>query len=355
MKVLLLHGYSATNAGDGLLVEESITLIREVLGSAVEVTLLASRPETFSSYDDGPVYNSRPTLRGLSHEYLRTIRNIQQFDYVFGVGGGYLRAGTFIEGLKCALVHGPQLLAAGRVGERVAYLPQSVGPARGITAMVLRRALSRMALVCVRDDRSLSLLTARNAARFPDLALMSQEWVPRREAAISSQPILSVRESRGGVPAPVLDLAKRLGSFDGYVQSRGASNDDARAMQSLRPATVVTRAELLRTDGPRRVVIAMRLHAALMALAAGHYVVHLSYERKGFGAFADLDMQEYVHNVFRFSADDVLTQAESLLGKESARREYDQRIDDARLSLQAERTRLTNELRRALASGRPER
>ncbi|ASR56426.1 polysaccharide pyruvyl transferase family protein [Cellulomonas sp. PSBB021] len=348
MKVLLLHGYSATNAGDGLLVDESIGLIRDVVGSDAEVTLLASRPETFSSSELQEVINSRPTISGYSRRYLETLRDIREYDYVFGVGGGYLRAGTMVEALKCALVHGPQLIAARRVGERVAYLPQSIGPARWPAGLFLRLGLSSMASVCVRDDRSLAQFPVDGVARFPDLALLSKDWSPRTSGPVGVVPVLSVRATRGDVPRSARDLAARLGTFDGYVQSRGASNDDVEAMDSVRPSKVLSREEMLSPSGKRRVVCAMRLHGALMAMAAGHYVIHLSYERKGFGAYSDLGLGDYVHNVFRFDPGQVQKQIESLTLDPEARAEYDQRVASARFSLSDARERLVQHLRTTL-------
>jgi len=40
--------------------------------------------------------------------------------------------------------------------------------------------------------------------------------------------------------------------------------------------------------------------------------VHLSYERKGFGAYSDLGIDRFVHNVFDFDPDLVLSQVAEL-------------------------------------------
>jgi polysaccharide pyruvyl transferase WcaK-like protein len=63
-----------------------------------------------------------------------------------------------------------------------------------------------------------------------------------------------------------------------------------------------------------------------MALAAGHYVVHLAYERKGFGAFDDLDLGDWVHSVNSFDPATVAEQVRSLLTDRGTRDAYDAAI-----------------------------
>jgi polysaccharide pyruvyl transferase WcaK-like protein len=46
--------------------------------------------------------------------------------------------------------------------------------------------------------------------------------------------------------------------------------------------------------------------------------IHLSYERKGFGAFSDLGVSEYCHGFKKFSPELIVTQAESLKNDSSS-------------------------------------
>ncbi len=99
------------------------------------------------------------------------------------------------------------------------------------------------------------------------------------------------------------------------------------------------------TPGARpRVVVAVRLHAALMALAAGHYVVHLAYERKGFGAFGDLGIDPWVHTVNGFDVETVLDQVSRLLGDDDVRADYNSRLAASSGALAEARGRITREL-----------
>ena len=104
-------------------------------------------------------------------------------------------------------------------------------------------------------------------------------------------------------------------------------------MQSLNPRRILSRGDLfLNGASAKRVVVAVRLHAALMALQAGHYVIHLSYERKGFAAFEDLGLKEYVHNAFSFDPETVHAHLDRLLNNAAAREEYDAAVNRAAAS-----------------------
>ena len=89
----------------------------------------------------------------------------------------------------------------------------------------------------------------------------------------------------------------------------------------------------------------MRLHAALMALKAGHYVIHLAYERKGFSAFEDVGLSEWVHNVNTFTPTEVRAQVEALLHDESVWAEYRRRLAEQREALEQKYARMSEILR----------
>jgi polysaccharide pyruvyl transferase WcaK-like protein len=348
-RVIVLHAYSAANKGDGLLVEEAIGIVREALGTEVEITLVSSHPASFE-YLGLRTVCSQPTRRGYQRDYLRLLRSLDHADLVVAVGGGYLRAGHPMEFAKAALVHGPQLLAASRTRTPTVYLPQSIGPLRGGTRGAVTALLRRMDTVYVRDDRSLHELSGARVRRAPDLALLA----PGRRA-LSAQPgarvpVLSVRAVRGRVPAGIGVLADLMGEFDGYVQSAVGSNDDTEAVRACRPRSVLSPDELFAPQAEPRVVVAVRLHAALMCLAAGHHVIHLAYERKGFGAFQDLGLSEYVHNVNDFDPEVVWDQVRELSLPGEARQLYLERVDSAREAGVGTRASIVADVRRVVAA-----
>lgn len=342
-RVLVLHAYSAQNAGDGLLVEETLKLIRDALGEA-EVTLLASRPDSFAHHGIR-VLPTVPTKVGWDRRTLHELRTINSYDLVIGVGGGYLRTGAPLEATKTALVMGPQLLAASRTSAPTIYLPQSIGPARFGTRRALKRLLHGIDVVMVRDDRSLREMTGPTLVRIPDLATAAVGAGRQQGQDIDPIPVVSIRAVRKQVPAGIYDLCGRLREYDGYVQSTVGGNDDRPAMSTLSPRNQIERSTLMTPGGTPRVIIAVRLHAALMALAAGHYVIHLAYERKGFGAFGDLGLQRWVHSVNNFDPSAVAQEVDRLLGEKETRRAYDDAIAASRRHLNEARDTIVTEIR----------
>jgi len=346
-RVLVLHGYSAENAGDGLLVRETLELVREAVGNDAQITLLASRPETFDGLGV-TAFPTVPTRRGWDARARRALRRIDEYDLVVAVGGGYLRAGTVTETLKTALVHGPQLRAAARTTAPTVYLPQSIGPARYGTAPILRRALRKLDRVMARDDRTIKEVGGPSVTRWPDLATAGVVGGRQPGAEVHPVPVLSIRAVHGKINPDIYELARQLDAYDGYIQSTVGGNDDRPAAATLAPRENVDREVLMGPGGQPRVVIAVRLHAALMALAAGHYVVHLAYERKGFGAFGDLGLDDWVHRVNHFDVDTVRDQVHRLLTDPSIRTDYDRRIADARRHIIEARDRIVDTLRISL-------
>lgn len=323
MKALIIHGFSAKNLGDGLLVEESIDILQKAFGENIDITLATQYPETFNI--SGITYlRSGPNKSGYSLPYLKALRNINSYDFILAVGGGYMRFGYPLEAVKTGLVHGPQLLAASLAKVPSVYLPQSIGPLRGGSKNIVRHFLKDINRIYLRDARSVEEVNLPNVVRFPDLAALD---VNREEARDYSQvdetPILQIRSIRGKVPAGIYTVEEMLGDFDSYIQSKTGGNNDVPATETLKYKRIVSKEELLEAYSKPRVIVAMRLHAALMALRAGHYVIHLSYERKGFGAFDDLGLSDYVYNVNNFDPSQVVAQAQELLNSEDARRAYD--------------------------------
>lgn len=345
-RVVILNGYSSANSGDGLLVDETVQLVREAFGDDTELTLLASYPDSFA-YLGIQVVGTKPTYRGYDKEYVRILRSkFSDFDAVIGVGGGYLRAGSCVELAKMALVMGPQLVQAARSATGTVYLPQSIGPARLGSRSLLIRFLRRLDKVWVRDERSLEEFASANVKRSPDLAILGMNR-QKLEFSVAAPIILTVRSHRGQVPSQIYRLRAKLGVIDSFIQSKVGGNDDTEAVKSLLPRSIVDANEILENAPKSRIVVAMRLHAALMAINAGHYVVHLSYERKGFGAFADLGLSDYVFNVHDFNAEEVSDLVNELATNQSRRDSYDVAIASALESAGTRRSRIVDSIRDA--------
>jgi polysaccharide pyruvyl transferase WcaK-like protein len=225
-------------------------------------------------------------------------RELSSATVILGVGGGYLRGGSINELLKNLLAHWPQLRAIKNHGSKVVYLPQSVGPLAPIQRRLYFRSLAKISLICVRDDRSYTLLSALgNVMRVPDLAILelARLGIPNIESQLGGRLIVARELSRPGTYLDLLKVAAAEFSYEWVLQSRGRGNNDETIAKSFLKGDLSELVEALE-HGDRKLVLSVRLHGSLQALLAGHPTVHLGYERKSWGAFEDLGISSFVVN-----------------------------------------------------------
>jgi len=326
MKVVIVDAYARSNAGDGLLVDETRELVEDAFPGA-DVQLVAMAPESFPEFPGAlhPVAGHRSDMtlidlffRGVSARPHRAVRRaIADADIAVAVGGGYLRADSISAALKTTLSHLVQAPTA-RSRTPYVYLPQSIGPLPPRFIPLGFGRLRHAVAVFVRDDRSLGELTARGipARRLPDLAAIAAgtRAIEARRSDSHRAALIARRLPRAGSSYDVaLDrIISSLGA-ELLVQSSGRGNDDPQYYRERgwgdghRPLT----AALDSTDPPA-VTVSVRLHGSLQSILAGVPSVHLSYERKGWGAYEDLGIAEYVHSARDFDADLVIEQARQL-------------------------------------------
>lgn len=332
VRVLILHAYSPKNSGDGLLVELAKNICRDALGDA-QFKVIASEADAFG----GSEYvqwrsllpaTASPIVRRLNmamtgvlgpHSSIR--RLAESADVIVGVGGGYLRGRSAIESFKSWGAHVGQVKLAGRFGERVVYLPQSIGPLSGSYNRVLEKHLSKMSAVCLRDDRSVKELGGvEPAIRVPDMAVLELARHNRTPSAIdiSRRPLFIARDLRRPRGySRLLEAAKEIDLFEFVLQSQGGGNNDLPLTLRLNGAAPRTTREAL-DEGRPRVVVSTRLHGALSSLIAGYPAVHLSYERKGWGAYEDLGLDDFVLNAREATLDQVLNLVQRIEGDPEA-------------------------------------
>ncbi|SEB24947.1 polysaccharide pyruvyl transferase family protein [Paraburkholderia sartisoli] len=353
-KVVLLHGYSRRNSGDGLLVDLSTALLREALGDDVSVTLVAADPDSFPDYGQvsgAPVIADRGAgrlaaaaaalVRWPTEKSRHLTRLLAAADLVVGVGGGYLRARTGAEAFRLELGHMVQMRAMAASGRPAVYLPQSIGPvlagsavASGFFEARLIGLLGACTSVFVRDDRSLALLAGnRNTKRAPDLAVL--EFGRHRDEVMSraaqrtpqvSHVAIVLREAPGwssvqrkryvASTRALIALLESRCRVSFAVQSTGRGNDDAAYYRREGiEGDLPTLRHVLQEDTPD-VVVSVRLHGALESILHGVPAFHLSYERKGFGAYEDLGIEDWVANAADFDAHAVVAR---ILGTDAVR------------------------------------
>jgi polysaccharide pyruvyl transferase WcaK-like protein len=317
----VLHAYSRTNAGDGLLVDLTIDRLARLGLGLDDVVLVALDPDSFPEIPHRAGIGARG--RGMSWELVPAARRgvalaasalvrrrvgevarvLAPCDGLVAVGGGYLRAVDVTSSVGTALNHLPQLLAAARSKRPAVYLPQSIGPLRGPVGAAVARVLRRIDAVCVRDRWSAAELgRVPGLRRVPDLAVLElgERWDDVALAPPGGRVGVVARQvgHAGGYEAAVQAVAADLGDRAVWaVQTAGdPTKSDAVHYERLGVTAGGGLADLL-AAGELSVVVSVRLHGALMALRAGVPAIHLAYDRKGPAAFADLGVSDWCFDV----------------------------------------------------------
>lgn len=312
--VVLTHAYSASNAGDGWLVDLAIDLVREAVHPA-EVTVVAvdgdhiagaDRVLTFGGRSRSPVGAGRTLLASFGLGRTPETSAIRSADLVVAVGGGYLRGRRPRQLAVMWLVHGTQLRAAARRVGPTVYLPQSIGPLPGPVAHVVRRHLGRTTSVHGRDDDTMAFLAGiPQVSRTPDLAALAvADAAPRAVAPWPSteRPIPVLWQVRPLPERPhwEADLLAFVADSDlqlvpALQSSAGRSNDDLALTRALVGGGDLRSVTQVLADAPDlTVAICGRLHAALACIDAGVAAIHIGYERKSLGVFTDLGLERFV-------------------------------------------------------------
>ena len=358
----MLHAFSRRNSGDSLLVDESIGILERLGVPAQGIRVFALEADTFAgTLPPGapapyqvpcePRRKLSPALFRAVGEVARTAvpsgaghhlgsrlaREISACDGLLAVGGGYLRAGDAAESGGTMLNHIPQLVAAARSAAPSVYLPQSVGPLRGPVGALVRRELARVDHCCLRDDTSVREVGPQvRATRVPDLAVLRlARSTPARPDACGG-PVVVVARAVDRAPQFVAQLRTLVSLIEAgapvtwSVQVDGpGTRTDAGFYDANGITASVSRTDAVRAADAPGAVVSVRLHGALQSILEGWPAVHLSYQRKGWGAYADLGLDEYVHDARSF--DPAVVAAQTLALRHDPSRVWsasDQRLPD---------------------------
>jgi polysaccharide pyruvyl transferase WcaK-like protein len=206
----------------------------------------------------------------------------------------------------------------------VVYLPQSIGPLKGIVGWYTRKLLKKVGMIFVRDTRSYELLKKDgcNVFQVPDLAVqevfnkqkVANQLIKSRKVYLIARDVDSI--NRKAYIRRLKVLIEQIPGIEPIVQSSGRGNNDSDFYMSLGlngPYRSVREA----LEYESGVVVSVRLHGAIESIIAGCPTIHLSYERKGFSAYEDLNIKDYVHNYRSFIPDRVAFQIDELINDSS--------------------------------------
>lgn len=205
------------------------------------------------------------------------------------------------------------------------YLPQSVGPfCNKSFEKMISKSIDKTCLYYMRDDRSYNAFkNNKSVRRAPDLAVLKISQMLGSGLKIENdlkKVYFVVRDinQKEHVKIKYLEKINYLISYFGnkaevVIQSEGRGNDDREFANTKLNLKYTPRSLKEALDDEKGVVVSVRLHGALESLLNSCPALHLSYERKGFGAYNDLGLGEYVFNSSDFELDTVLLKIKSLL------------------------------------------
>lgn len=331
MKIALFNCYSAKNSGDGLLVDLAAEKILQLYPGA-QLTIIASDPSSFASRKYTVESNEFFALGFISIPFIllkvlmflctgiyksSLYSKYTNYDLAFSVGGGYLRFGSCLETLKTGVVHLSQLAwISSNFGKSHIALSQSIGPFRFFPKGLLSKFFSVTTEIHLRDDRSFSDLKFLSGKIYREKDCAVEKFL----ADIKSRPsanterndkkcVVVLRDFRRGEKQTkdiIENIEKSLRDFQIIyaTQSTIGGNDDNKFYKKYGLTTAGLLKEVL-SDNKDAIVLSVRLHGALESMMCGHKTFHLSYERKGFGAFEDMGLSAFVDNVYAFKPESV--------------------------------------------------
>lgn len=363
--VVILQAYDARNRGDGLLVAETIRILREAGVRESDCCVVAIRAGTFSdsiATFQYPAFGTRGIQRlrssltvgvlafsgvttGKFASLTKLGKLVRHADLVVGVGGGYLRTSGGSASRLTGLVHIPQLALGAASRAPSIYMPQSIGPLKGALGKAIRRHLKNVDIALARDDTSIREVTGCGLERYPDLAVIkiARDFGIGNPLDRGQDVVLIARELHNKEHSDRLLQLASIMPLEWAVHSTASGQDDKQYYASI-GITESRGTEELFARPEVGVAISVRLHGALQAINAGIPAIHLSYERKGFGAYTDLGIEKWAHGVDNFSPEDVAVQARELLRDPS---EYWARIGDRVETLKRFEDDLIEKVRRA--------
>lgn len=362
-KYLVLHAFSRRNSGDGLLVDLTLEALADAGIDAAQIEILALDPESFEDFPPAhrapgePFARFTPRLAGAVAELLASLfgagevsRLVSRAKGLVAVGGGYLVADSPVRQAGVLLNHLVQLRTAARAPIPSIYLPQSVGPLHGPIGTAVRKNLRNVSLFCARDDLTMAEIGGSNIIRCADLAVLKLARTVDITANLQTPagaPILVGRDlpDPGDYVERLKILGQKLPTPLWAVQADVAGDRSDRAFYQRNALGDDGTLTGMLAAGRGGAVVSVRLHGAIASLIAGRPAVHLAYERKGWGAYEDLGLGDYVHDARTFDPVLVADQV-NRLNNDAA--DFWGCIEKAAPDLQAQYDNLVGELHRRL-------
>jgi polysaccharide pyruvyl transferase CsaB len=296
MRLAVSGYYGFGNTGDEAILAGLLRSLRDI-EPELKVTVLSGDPARTER-----VHGVDAIPRMAPAAIVRSLRNA---DGLLSGGGGLLQDRT---SARPVAYYAGLMLTARLMGRPYVVHAQGLGPIRrAVNRRIAATALRGAAEVSLRDDASIALARAIGVRRpielVPDPALALE---PRVEPGPDAPVLVAVRSWPASLPyleplRDALGLLRDVGPIVALPMQGAADLEASRAVVGGVPGARVLDPDLALDDvvdaiGSARLVIAMRLHALILAAAAGIPAVGISYDPK-VDAFAERAGQPVVARI----------------------------------------------------------
>lgn len=295
-RILISGYYGFSNAGDEALLSTIVSGLREESGNSVDISVLSASPgETASTYKVDAVPRMSPK---------HVMAALDGCDLLISGGGSLLQDTT---SLKSLIYYLSIIRLAQLKQKKVMILGQGIGPLRRwISRQAASYVLNLSDVISVRDAQSAELL-GKIGVRKPDVTVtadptlllkpcsMDEVRALLAEAGLGPEEDVIAVSLRGWDVAPGLedatisgleDLSLRISARMLFINMHMPFDDrvSERAMGTIWSAAIQPRVwtaeQLVGVFGACRMVIGMRLHALILAAAAGTPSFGIAYDPK---------------------------------------------------------------------------
>ncbi|MFC4065153.1 polysaccharide pyruvyl transferase family protein [Actinoplanes subglobosus] len=319
MRVGIAGWFGSDNLGDEMLLHSLITSVRTTVPDATFVVLSPDPERVTQLHQVDAVHMPVLRARGAGERQKAVQRAMRECDILFLGPGTVFQERSPNLPWPGTLPMFARIVAMARLaGTKVAVAGAAVREdGTPVGERVLRWIGARCVAVGVRDQRSanvfgrdaqvigdmaytLPLPSVAGTAPAPRFGLSLRPLAPEVEASLVAAASGAVQRLRGdGLSGMFLSMAYGRGANgenDGTVYERSFSDVMGIVTSPLdgdRPLSA-TLDDWLAGLASYRLVMATRLHAALLAVAMGVPTVAIAYERKVLDAFHDLGLGDYV-------------------------------------------------------------
>lgn len=328
MNIWITNAYDSNNLGDDYLLRSVLQRAAIPADLPHSLTIVSHHPESVrylgSQSRISPGWKSpasptaiRAAAGGRNILSLGRLSVDSRPDVVLVMAGGYTAMNSSADALLFANDHLLTLDLPRKYGMPGFMFPVSIGPLHWTIRRRLQKTYRAYHTILVRDDESAEELGhLSNTVRVPDLAVqeIAERFRLHPPVGANAGICLIARDLRESGMSYIENLQALQGILKRNFETQWRLQVPMDSLFYQRAALPFLGEPLhYETLGESvKVTVSVRLHGALMSILNGIPAIHLSYDRKGMGAYGDLGLGEWLHPADDFDPIRVAGQAEAL-------------------------------------------